>query len=75
MTGRDRTFFPWASVIRFGLGHLRLTPEAFWRLSLIELTALIGADEPSMPATRQRLEALMAHFPDTTPNKEPPDDR
>lgn len=65
MTEPDRTFFPWASVLRFGLGRLRLPPETFWRLSLIELTALIGASEAPMPATRQGLEALMALFPDT----------
>ena len=70
----DRTFFPWASVIRFGLTHLRLTPDAFWRLSLLELTALIGADELPAMATRQGLEALMAQFPDDRPKKEPADD-
>lgn len=81
MTEPDRTFFPWASVLCFGLGRLRLTPEAFWRLSLIELTALIGAVDAPMPATRQGLEALMALFPDaaSTPDtgrtKDPADDR
>ncbi|MEP3438531.1 MAG: rcc01693 family protein [Hoeflea sp.] len=85
MREQDRTFFPWASVIRFGLSRLRLTPEAFWRLSLPELNALIGADDAPAMATRQGLEALMQRFPDmitpekTTPiktaNKEPADDR
>ncbi|MEM5473430.1 rcc01693 family protein [Hoeflea sp. AS60] len=71
----DRTFFPWASVLRFGLGHLRLTPDAFWRLSLNELTMLIGAmDAPSL-TTRDGLQALMALFPDIGPNKEADDDR
>ena len=64
MTVPDRTFFPWASVIRFGLGHLRLSPDAFWRLSLPELTALIGAPYAPAMATRHGLEALMALFPD-----------
>ena len=73
MREQDRTFFPWASVIRFGLSRLRLTPE------------LIGADDAPAMATRQGLEALMQRFPDmitpekTTPiktaNKEPADDR
>jgi len=71
----DRTFFPWASVLRFGLGHLRLPPDAFWRLSLPELTALLGASGPSATATRQGLEALMTLFPDAGTNKEPEDDR
>ncbi|KGF67445.1 hypothetical protein LL06_22240 [Hoeflea sp. BAL378] len=75
MTERDRAFFPWASVIRFGLARLRLPPEMFWRLSLVELTALTGADDLPAMATRQGLEALMAQFPDLKDNKEPGDGR
>ena len=60
----DRTFFPWASVLRFGLGHLRLPPDAFWRLSLTELNALAGAGTRSETTTRTSLEALMALYPD-----------
>lgn len=72
MTERTRTFFPWASVIRFGLARLRLTPQAFWRLSLVELTALIGAvDLPEM-ATRQGLEALMLSFRTRKKTRSPP---
>lgn len=62
---RDRTFFPWASVLRFGLGHLRLPPEAFWRLSLTELNALTGAGARPETTTRTSLQALMALYPDT----------
>lgn len=61
----DRTFFPWASVLRFGLGHLRLTPDAFWRLSLPELRALLGTSEMPATSTRLELEELMALFPDS----------
>ena len=61
----DRTFFPWASVIGFGLGHLRLTPDAFWRLGLPELHALLGASPRPATSTRQELEELMALFPDS----------
>jgi uncharacterized phage protein (TIGR02216 family) len=77
----DRTFFPWASVLRFGLGHLRLPPDAFWRLSLTELNALAGAGVPPEATTRTSLEALMALYPDgrreqTHPmRKEPSDGR
>lgn len=60
----DRTFFPWASVLRFGLGHLRLPPDAFWRLSLTELNALAGADALPEATSRTSLEALMALYPD-----------
>jgi uncharacterized phage protein (TIGR02216 family) len=61
----DRTFFPWASVLRFGLGHLRLPPDAFWRLSLTELNALAGADARPETTTRTSLQALMALYPDS----------
>lgn len=64
MTRPERALFPWASVIRFGLGRLRLPPSAFWALSLPELVALIGAHGGAEPATRERLAALMALFPD-----------
>ena len=60
----DRTFFPWASVLRFGLGHLRLPPQSFWRLSLTELKALAGAGVRPEATTRTSLEALMALYPD-----------
>ena len=69
MTEPERTFFPWASVLRFGLGHLRLIPDAFWRLSLPELIALTGGTELPATATRQGLEALMALFPDNSTEK------
>jgi uncharacterized phage protein (TIGR02216 family) len=78
---RDRTFFPWASVLRFGLGHLRLSPEAFWRLSLIELNALAGAGDRHETTSRASLQALMALYPDRCgepaqhTRKEPSDDR
>tara|TARA_R110002012_G_scaffold57941_11_gene150045 strand:+ start:59920 stop:60162 length:243 start_codon:yes stop_codon:yes gene_type:complete len=76
----ERTFFPWAAALRFGLGHLRLTPDAFWRLSLPELRALIGTSEMPATSTRQGLEELMALFPDTpgrpdTIAKDPDNDR
>ncbi|MGJ8570614.1 MAG: rcc01693 family protein [Hoeflea sp.] len=77
----ERTFFPWASVLRFGLGHLRLTPDAFWRLSLPELKALLSTDALPDISSRQALDGLMALFPDTPDKplaptaKDPVDDR
>ena len=78
---RDRTFFPWASVLCFGLGHLRLPPDAFWQLSLTELNALAGADARPETTSRASLQALMALYPDTRREsgqhlrKDPADDR
>ncbi|GAB5463616.1 MAG: hypothetical protein HoeaKO_37070 [Hoeflea alexandrii] len=51
-------------MLRFGLGHLRLPPDAFWRLSLTELNALAGADARPETTTRTSLQALMELYPD-----------
>jgi uncharacterized phage protein (TIGR02216 family) len=47
----------------FGLGRLRLTPAAFWSLTLPELAALIGPTTADAP-TRADLLALMSDCPD-----------
>lgn len=54
----------WAGLMRAGLQGLRLTPEAFWRLSPIELRIMLGADNALPPLTRARLAELAAAFPD-----------
>ena len=54
----------------FGLGVLRLPPEAFWRATPREMAAAIAGvspghrETPGVPS-RSRLAALMAAFPDT----------
>ena len=57
--------FPWEDVIGFGLGTLRLSPYAFWRMTPRELAAAMrpfGLGTP--PLDRAGLSALMARFPD-----------
>ena len=54
----------WAGLIRAGLLGLRLTPDAFWRLSPVELRIMLGADAAAPAFTRARLEELAAAFPD-----------
>ena len=54
----------WAGLMRAGLQGLHLTPDAFWRLSPIELRIMLGAENASPPVTRTRLEELAAAFPD-----------
>lgn len=54
----------WAGLLRAGLHGLRLTPDAFWRLSPIELRIMLGAENTAAPVTRTRLEELAAAFPD-----------
>lgn len=52
----------------FGLGVLRLSPEAFWSLSIPELKAAIrglrGGTDRIDPLPRDILAALMTRFPD-----------
>ncbi len=60
------TPFPWADAMRFGLGVLRLPPDAFWKMTPRELasawSALAGHGAP--PLGRPDLERLMERFPD-----------
>jgi uncharacterized phage protein (TIGR02216 family) len=58
------TAIDWAGLLRVGLRDLRLTPEAFWRLTPIELKIMLGADGASPALTRARLEELAAVYPD-----------
>jgi uncharacterized phage protein (TIGR02216 family) len=58
--------------MRFGLGHLRLAPTAFWRLSMIEYDAAFvgyleakGAKPAGSDMTRARLDELKSLYPDT----------
>ena len=58
--------FPWRDAMQFGLGVLKLPPEAFWRMSPRELAAAWGAvvGDKAGPLDRSGLEALMERFPD-----------
>jgi uncharacterized phage protein (TIGR02216 family) len=49
----------------FGLGVLRLSPDAFWRMTPRELAAAIDATAPRRPALgRGAFDALMRRYPD-----------
>ena len=58
--------FPWADAIGFGLGLLRLSPDAFWRMTPRELAHAIRAVRGGTvsPLQRQDFENLMRQFPD-----------
>lgn len=50
-----------------GFGHLRLSPQAFWSMTVPEFSAAIrGLRGPAEadPMTRAALEALIALYPD-----------
>lgn len=61
------TGFPWGEAMAFGLGRLRLAPDAFWAMTPRELAAahkgLCGRAHSGAP-DRAGLDALMRSFPD-----------
>jgi uncharacterized phage protein (TIGR02216 family) len=54
----------WAGLMRAGLLGLRLSPEAFWRLTPAELMLMLGLARGSAPMRRARFEDLLRAFPD-----------
>lgn len=57
--------FPWDAALAFGLGRLRLSPDAFWSMTPRELAAAAGLLLPGRgELQRADLEALMRAFPD-----------
>ncbi|MBX9468251.1 MAG: phage tail assembly chaperone [Rhizobium sp.] len=56
--------FPWGAAMTLGLSRLRLSPDVFWRLSLLELSAMAGVFGQAAGLSRREVEALMARFPD-----------
>jgi uncharacterized phage protein (TIGR02216 family) len=59
--------FPWAEVMAFGLGVLRLPPEVFWAMTPAELKAAaegVYGKSAGKPMERAALETLLAAFPD-----------
>ena len=62
----ERTPFPWTQAMGFGLGALRLAPDAFWRMTPRELAAAMeGAfGSRAAPIDPASFAALRARFPD-----------
>lgn len=54
----------WPGLMRAGLNGLGMSPDAFWRLSPVELRIMLGAEAGAAPLTRARLDELAAAFPD-----------
>ena len=59
--------FPWRQAIGFGLGVLRLSPQAFWAMTPRELAFAIEAvlGRSDAPLARDVLATLMRRFPDS----------
>lgn len=60
----------WAGLLRVGLHGLRLSPEAFWRMTPAELEIMAGLTASARPLDRARLSALAAAFPDETETRD-----
>jgi uncharacterized phage protein (TIGR02216 family) len=60
------TPFPWETAMQIGFGVLRLSPDAFWRMTPRELAAAMTVLRGAMPEMigRARLDELMQLFPD-----------
>jgi len=58
--------FPWREAMGFGLGRLRLPPDAFWRMTPRELAAAMEGvlGKAETPPGRAALDALMDRYPD-----------
>ena len=58
--------FPWAEAMRLGFGVMRLSSREFWGLTPRELAAALTPNGPARAGApdRQRLNDLMARFPD-----------
>jgi uncharacterized phage protein (TIGR02216 family) len=54
--------FPWAYVMRLGLGVLQLSPDVFWRMTLKELMAAFQWEARGLE--RARMEEMMEGWPD-----------
>ena len=57
--------FPWKQAIGFGLGVLKLSPDAFWRMTPRELAYAIEALRGrGASLARVRFDELMKRYPD-----------
>jgi len=57
--------FPWREAIGFGLGVLKLPPDAFWRMTPRELACAIEAVRGRKPTLdRASFDELRQRYPD-----------
>jgi uncharacterized phage protein (TIGR02216 family) len=63
--GQPARPFPWDGIARFGFAVLRLTPEAFWKMTPRELALAMDAiGGRHAPLARTDFEQLLQQFPD-----------
>lgn len=62
--------FNWPALMRAGLHQLRLRPDQFWALTPLELSVMLGhAPDAPTNMTRDRLQDLIATYPDANPQE------
>ena len=54
----------WPELMRAGMQHLGLSPDAFWALTPAELQLMLGDPAKAGPLLSNGLETLMATYPD-----------
>jgi uncharacterized phage protein (TIGR02216 family) len=54
----------WSALMRAGVQGLGLQPDAFWRLTPVELQLMLGDVAGAAPLLSGGLGALMAAYPD-----------
>ena len=54
----------WPALMRAGLRGLGLRPAEFWALTPAELELMLGHDTGVAPLARDRLQELLAAYPD-----------
>ncbi|MEM6940560.1 MAG: rcc01693 family protein [Pseudomonadota bacterium] len=59
----------WPALMRLGLHQLRLSPQAFWSLTPVELQMMLGVAGANSPMLKDGLAALMAAYPDELKGK------
>jgi uncharacterized phage protein (TIGR02216 family) len=60
----NRAGAPWETWMALGLGRMRLSPPAFWAMSLKEWRAALGPSLVPEPVGRAELQRMMEEFPD-----------
>lgn len=60
----------WPGLMRAGMTGLKLTPDAFWRLTPLELMLLLGREQGAGGLGRVRLEELARAYPDAAANSD-----
>lgn len=58
--------FDWTELLAAGVHRLGLRPDEFWGLTPAELEMMLGHKAGPRPMGRDRLDALIADFPDET---------